>query len=129
MAFVREDGQELSVRRIVSEGGCGIRIYSRALMARMGYRPADEDRRRGCDTSALVNMQREVPGVRFEHRVIDPLQIVDWKSPGENLNPYVTLARHKEELGGDPFDLLADRFPQSSLDEMRAHYAGALACA
>jgi hypothetical protein len=125
MAFVREDGRELTVRRIMNEGGCGIRIYPRALMARAGYRPADEDRRRGCDTSILVNLRRQVPGLRVEHRDLDPLQIVDWKSAGENLNPYATLARHHQELARDPFDILAGRYPAEALLEMEAHYAGA----
>lgn len=125
MSFVREDGQELTVRQIRNEGGCGIRIYSRQVMARVGYRPADEDRRRACDTSILVNVKREIPQLRFEHRDLDPLQIVDWKSPGENLNPYVTLNRHRQELTVDPFEALQGRYPAEALREMQAHYAHA----
>lgn len=124
MSFVREDGAELTVRRINSEGGCGIRIYSREVMARMGYRPADEDRRRGCDTSILVNVKRTLgDAFRVEHRDLDPLQIVDWKSPGENLNPYEALRRHRAELTRDPFEVLAGRYPAESLQAMSDHYA------
>ena len=126
MAFVREDGAELTVRRINSEGGCGIRIYSRQVMAKVDYRPADEDRRRGCDTSILVNIKREVPDLRVEHRDLDPLQIVDWKSPGENLNPYESLARHRKELTRDPFQVLEGRYPAESLQAMSDHYAETL---
>jgi hypothetical protein len=122
MAFVREDGAELTVRKINSEGGCGIRIWPRQIMARVGYRPADEDRKRGCDTSILVNTRREFPHFRVEHRDLDPLQIVDWKSAGENLNPYETLSRHRSELSRDPFQVLEGRYPTAALTAMAAHY-------
>ena len=128
MAFVREDGRELTVRRIDTQGGCGIRIYPRDLMARVGYRPADEDRRRGCDTSILTNL-RAVQDVRVEHRDLDPLQIVDWKSVGENLNPYSSLARHRAELTRDPFVVLEGRYPAESLTAMHRHYCEALVAA
>jgi hypothetical protein len=91
----------------------------------MGYRPADEDRRRGCDTSILYNIKAALGDLRVEHRDLDPLQIVDWKSAGENLNPYDTLARHKQELARDPFVILQGRYPAEALLEMEAHYVGA----
>jgi len=123
MAFVREDGFELTVRHLNLEGGCGVRIYPRDVMAKVGYRPADEDRRRACDTSILTNLKL-ADAVRVVHRDLDPLQIVDWKSPHDQLNPYATVAvRHRSELNRDPFDVLAGRFPDESLDEMAAHYA------
>jgi hypothetical protein len=126
MAFVREDGLELTVRHLNNEGGCGIRIYPREVMERVGYRPADEDRPRGCDTSILLNLKQEGALRTIEHRDIDPLQIVDWKSPGTQLNPYETLRRHRAELQRNPFEVLAGRFPDESLDEMRAHYGSRL---
>jgi hypothetical protein len=126
MAFVREDGAELTVRRINSEGGCGIRIWPRHLMEATGFRPADEDRPRGCDTSILVNTRRAFPDIRVEHRDLDPLQIVDWKSPGANLNPYSALARHKSELKRDPFQVLDGRYPREALREMQDHYCRTL---
>jgi hypothetical protein len=125
MSFVNERGTELTVRHIRSEGGCGIRIYPREIMAKAGYRPADEDRRRGCDTSMLVNL-RNVTEFRVEHRDLDPLQIVDWKSHGENLNPYESLARHRSELKRDPFVVLQGRYPAEALTAMQNHYYGAL---
>jgi hypothetical protein len=122
MSFVREDGMELTVRHINSHGGCGIRIWPRHLMRKLNYRPADEDRRRGCDTSMLVNLSRAWDyRFKVEHRDLDPLQIVDWKSHGENLNPYDALARHRVELERDPFDILAGRYPADSLATMRDH--------
>jgi len=122
MAFVREDGQELTVRYINSEGGCGIRMWPRQLMAFTGFRPADEDRERGCDTSILVHTRNAAPHMRVQHRDIDPLQIVDWKSDGQNLNPYAALSRHRVELERDPFEILDGRYPDESLDAMASHY-------
>jgi len=123
MAFVREDGAELTVRRLDNEGGSGIRIYPAHVMRRCGYRPADEDRRRACDTSILMTLKAARALRRIEHRDIDPLQIVDWKTQDENLNSYGQVsARHRAELERDPFEILQGRYPQYALDEMQAHY-------
>lgn len=121
ISFVREDGQEMTTRFLNYLGGSGIRIYPRAVMAALGYRPADEDRERACDTSILTNLRREA-AFRIEHRDLDPRQIVDWKSHDRQLNPYVTLRIHKAADRTDPFDALADIYPQAALREMRAHY-------
>jgi hypothetical protein len=122
MAFVREDGRELTVRHINSEGGCGIRIWPRVILKAGGYRPADESRKRGCDTSMLVNTRLVSPRLVVQHRDLDPLHIVDWKSRGENLNPYQSLARHRAELARDPFQVLHGRYPDWALENMAAHY-------
>jgi hypothetical protein len=122
MAFVREDGAELTVRHLNCEGGSGIRVYPAAVMAAAGYRPADEHRKRGCDTSILWNLKGLGAIGRIEHRDIDPLQLVDWKSPGQQLNPYASLRRHPTELTRDPFDVLRGRYPDDALDDMAAHY-------
>lgn len=122
MAFVREDGLELTVRRINSFGGCGIRIWPRNLLHLTGFWPADPNRSRGCDTSMLNNTRDVAPNMRVDHRDLDPLQIVDWKSPGENLNPYASLERHKCEYRGDPFTALADRYPREAVEDMQEHY-------
>lgn len=127
MSFVSEDGRELTSRFIGNRGGCGIRIYTRHVMERLGFRPADEDRRRGCDTSMLINLNKAWP-LRIEHRASDPLQIVDWKTAGGNLNPYDhVVARHRGQPAVYPFEVLADRFPVEALDEMSAHYGVAVA--
>jgi hypothetical protein len=122
IAFVREDGRELTERFLNYEGGSGIRIYPRRLLATLGYRPADEDRVRACDTSILLNLKRRG---RFtvEHRAIDARQIVDWKSPDEQRNSYAEVAaRWRGTMPADPFDTLRDVFPAEALEEMAAHY-------
>lgn len=130
MSFVREDGRELTVRHLRVEGGCGIRIYPRQVMEPLGYRPADEHRRRACDTSILSWLKTEDALRTVEHRVSSPLWIVDWKSPGNQLNPYGTVdARHPAEMKADPFEALQGVYPDDSLDDMRAHYEHGLVAA
>lgn len=130
MSFVREDGREIVCRHIGSIGGAGIRIYPRQLMAPLGYRPADEDRLRACDTSILAGIQRH-HGHRFqvEHRHLHDRQIVDWKSYGQQLNGYESLRAHKALSVADPFEALDGVYPEEALAEMQAHYAHGLVLA
>jgi glycosyltransferase involved in cell wall biosynthesis len=122
MSFVREDGCELTTHFLDYEGGCGIRIYPREIVRAKRYRPADEDRKRGCDTSILLNLKR-ARRLFVEHRESDAYEIVDWKSHRRQVNSYAHVAgRHRGSAPVDPFDVLADFFPSESLDEMRAHY-------
>jgi hypothetical protein len=122
LAVVREDGRELTVRNLNYPGGAGIRIWPRALFEPVGYRPADEDRRRACDTSILVNTQIATT-VRIEHRHLHDYQIVDWKSPDEQLNGYSDLGVFRAATVTDPFQALADYYPADALEEMQALYS------
>lgn len=122
LSFVREDGLEMTSRFLSYDGGCGIRVYPRRVMAHVGYRPADEDRKRACDTSILTNVRRAFPRLQVTHASTDARQIVDWKSPGEQLNSYEALNVHRPELRADPFVELAGVFPDEALREMRKHY-------
>jgi hypothetical protein len=120
---VREDGSELTTRHINSPGGSGIRIIPRFLLEPFGFRPADEDRKRACDTSILVNLQEHHGGnMRVFHYHYHNHQIVDWKSPTEQLNAYTELSIFKGFTEGDPFEALAGTYPEEALSEMRAHY-------
>jgi hypothetical protein len=128
VSFVRPDGRDLQAVHLPYEGGAGVRIWPRHAMAKLNYRPADEDRTRGCDTSILINVQREYPWLNVQHRESDARQIVDWKS-ASNVNSYETVvARWRGVSLGDPFVELADLYPAEALDEMRA-YHGALVAA
>jgi hypothetical protein len=131
LSFVREDGAEITTTHLDNEGGSGIRIYPRQLLAPLGYRPADEDRYRGCDTSILVNLKKH-HGIRMrvEHRHLHDRQIVDWKSPGEQLNSYADIYARRKCVGqSDPFTELAGVYPVDALEEMQAHYASSLVAA
>ena len=124
LSVVREDGRELAVRQVATQGGCGIRIWPRRLLEPLGFRPADEDRRRACDTSILTNVSRHWAGrMRIEHRHLHDHQIVDWKSPVEQLNSYETLSVFRAATVADPFEVLADVYPAEALEQMRALYA------
>jgi hypothetical protein len=129
LSFVREDGLEMVQRFVNVRGGCGIRIYPKEILARLGYRPADEDRYRACDTSILTNLYK-ITQFNVKHREIDPRQIVDWKSASNQLNPYDSLTFHKTFANPqDPFVALAELYPADALAEMRAHYSRQLVAA
>jgi hypothetical protein len=122
LSFVRPDGREMVQRFINVRGGCGIRIYPRDIFAPLHYRPADEDRKRACDTSIITNLWRAVRP-RIEHRDLDPKQIVDWKSTDIQLNPYESLTFHRTFANPqDPFEALAGLYPDEALREMAQHY-------
>jgi hypothetical protein len=124
LAVVREDGRELAVRDLNYPGGAGIRIYPRQVMEPVGYRPADEDRKRGCDTSILTHLRaHHGDNLRIQHRHLHDYQLVDWKSPREQLNGSTELRIHRAVGTGDPFELLADYYPADALAEMQEHYA------
>ncbi len=123
LAIVREDGRELTSRDIATRGGSGIRIIPRQLIEPFGYRPADEDRHRACDTSILTNLEMHHGGrMSVWHHNHHDHQIVDWKSPTEQLNPYESLAGFRGLEPVDPFVALADTYPEAALEEMQAHY-------
>jgi hypothetical protein len=124
LSFVREDGLEITSRMLRNQGGCGIRIYPREVMAQRWFRPADEDRHRACDTSILHNLQRSFPAVRLQYVGIDPRQIVDWKSPDNQLNPYASLRAHRAMSPpvSDPFTHLRGIYAVEHLDRMYVHY-------
>ena len=125
-AFVSEDGTELHVARVRYRGGVGIRIYPRALLEAVAYRPADESRERGCDTSILVNVTRANGGVDVIHRDSHALQIVDFKSRGEQLNGTENVAGHFTGEVLEPWSELELAYPAEAVAEMREHYAGVL---
>ena len=126
-AFVNEDATQIVSRSIDYTGGVGIRIYPREVLRLLDYRPADEHRERGCDTSILVNVARAAGGpefLRVRYGDLHEWQIVDWKTRGEQLTPYEAItARHRRGTQHpDPFRVLSGLFPDEALREMRHHY-------
>lgn len=137
-AFVDETGTQLVTRDIDYRGGVGIRVYPRSLMARQRrifanpdifaprYRPADEDLKRGCDTSILVNVTRTFKGdgpvIVYADRHAH--QIVDWKSRRTQLNSWddIVTRFHRGIEPSDPYETLRGTFADEALAEMRAHY-------
>ena len=135
MSFVRENGREICTTFLDYEGGAGIRVIPRELVASQPrfegeqwepYRPADDDRERGCDTSILVNLRRHHGDyIKVKHWDTSPYWIVDWKTHGQQLNSYeqVTSLR-RSSTQGDPFKVLAGVYPDEALEEMERHYFG-----
>jgi hypothetical protein len=79
---------------------------------------------RGCDTSILSNIRVANPHLEVRHWHLHARQIVDWKTPGLQLNSYKEVtAIHGASSPADPFEVLADCYPAEALDEMRAYYA------
>ena len=134
LSFIPPTGHELSFVRVDYPGGCGIRIYPRQVMAKLGYRPADEDRYRACDTSTLVNIQRAYDEANAPLSVLhpwnDPRHIVDWKSAEEQLTPYEGIVRRYSSITKpDPFKVLSKVFPAEAISAMQGHYSSHLVAA
>lgn len=124
ISIVREDGREISASYLDHPGGWGIRIIPRGLVAPLGYRPADEDRKDGCDTSILHNLQRHHGDrMKVKHWHLHDRQIVDWKSPDAQLHSYRDVTAFRQAAtDDDPFSALAEFYPGEALDEMQQHY-------
>ena len=119
-AFVNEDGTRLAPVRIPYDGGIGIRVIPTRLLARAGYRPAEEDRKRAIDASVFRGLRQ--PPVHYHET--HPLQIVDFKSHTDQLNPYHDCLRYLAgEESETPWDDLAEVFPADAVAEMRAVYS------
>lgn len=129
-AVVREDGMALARldirydRHGGHDFGDGVRMIPTSLLAPLGYRPADELAPRAIDSSvfrSVFSMLGRLPRVSF--REVGPLQIVDFKSPGEQLNGYAgCLAFRDGDEDRDPWGTLATVYPAEAVEEMRALY-------
>lgn len=125
-SVVSEDAQSLATLEITYEKrggpamGTGVRMIPTGLLQRLGYRPADDVRDRGIDTSVWLNVSRmlgRAPRVSFVE--CGPFQIVDWKS-AEQLNAFEPCLKYQVGELLDPWRVLAGRYPAEALTEMRA---------
>jgi hypothetical protein len=122
LAMVREDAGEMTARYLDNAGGAGLRVYPRQIIEKADYRPADEDRNNGCDTSTLVNL-KTCASFKITYGRIDPRQIVDWKSSTNQVTAYDSVRwRRVIERWADPFTALAHLYPPEALEEMRKLY-------
>jgi glycosyltransferase involved in cell wall biosynthesis len=123
-SVVSEDGQRISPLRIWYDGGDGVRIFPRNLIERLGCRPADEHRDRAIDTSIMHRLvylhQGNLPPLKYFDA--SPWQIVDWKTRGGQLNTYEACLAYRYEAEQDAWEILRDRYPAESLEEMRKVY-------
>lgn len=126
-AVVNEDGTKLARLRITYEGGDGVRVYPRALLEKLGFRPCAEDRKRAID-SATWDRIRRTGHVRFVYHELHPLQIVDWKSAG-NLNSYQSCLSFKTGDETDPWEALAEHYPAEAIQDIQGVYERRLVAA
>ncbi len=121
MAIVNEDRTRLSRLKVGWKAGAGIRIIPHQFIARANYRPAQEDYQRGCDTATLEGLRKAngwgvPPTVLLD---VHPLQIIDWKTKGAQLNTYKGLRLYGRGESEDPFGELAEVYPAEAISEMR----------
>ena len=123
-AMVSESGNRMMQVSVPYDGGIGPRIIPTALLAPLDYRPAVEDRQRGIDGTTLGRLRRAHRGsLALTYHDVHPLQLVDWKSRGSNLNTYAMCRVYQTDHGTSrPFEALAKHYPAEALDEMRAVY-------
>lgn len=120
-SVVNETGTRLATITIGYEGGDGIRIIPAALLKACGYRPAQDHKRRAIDTSVWMTLN-QTERYSFVYSV-DPLAIVEFKSPANQLNSYDALVCGfpcVEHV--DPWAVLRERYPAEFIDAAEAMY-------
>ena len=123
MAAVAPTG-ELAPLRIRYDGGAGPRLYPTSALRTVGCRPADETRSRAIDTS-ITRRLKQTCALRWAYVDSDPLELVDFKTAGENLNVYERLVPYADGLlrRGEPaWAALARVHPPAVISELRALY-------
>lgn len=122
-AIVREDGAKLARLFIPYDGGDGVRMMPRTLLERVGFRPCDDNAERAIDTTSLYNLERSL-GRQLHRTYLDVhgCQIVDFKSVTGQLNGYRDCLAFLACPEEDPWAALAEHYPRSVLDSMRALY-------
>ncbi len=120
IAVVNETRDQLARLHCRYAGGAGIRIIPREMIEKAEYRPAIEDARRGIDTGTLYGLLGTHGREKIVYRDVHSVQIVDWKTQGQQLNSYAMLRTHRHGEPTDPFEALADFYPAEALEEMRA---------
>lgn len=120
-AVVSEDGQHIASLRIPYDGGDGVRIMPRQLLAPFKFRPAKEHAPRALDTSVMTRLQAH-HNLRVVYHDSHPWQIIDWKSETQ-LNSYQRCLAFQEgpELA-DPFAVVAAHYPPVAVAEMQELY-------
>ena len=123
-SVVNEDGTRLARLHLKYPGGDGVRVFPIGLFEPLAFRPADEDKPRAIDTSIYTRLKtRTGAEPRFVYADLHDFQVVDFKTSGEQLNPYEPCLSHivGDELD-DPFRVLADFYDEDVLQQIMAAY-------
>lgn len=120
MAAVSPAG-ELALLRIKYADGAGPSLVPAAALARCAYRPADDHGARAIDSSIRRNLRARGP---LTVTCIDsnPLELVDLKTDGANLNTFEMLLPYATARRRDTWDALATVHPRETIDKLRALY-------
>lgn len=121
-AMVNENATRISHMRTENHGGLGIRIIPTTVLYPVYGRPCVEDKNRAIDATTLMRLKRHNPALQLSYLDLHPLQVVDWKSHGENLNTYESCAQMRENELRDPFSRLWRVYPWDSIGDMRGAY-------
>lgn len=126
-AIVDETGTRLRRIKVSYEGGDGIRVIPTRMLQALRYRPLEDDRDRGMDgsmTTGLARAMRCVPRDLFVYNDLHDLQLVEFKSRGEQLNDYRSTSEsfgYATESRSALVDL-AGVYPDVFLDEVADVY-------
>jgi glycosyltransferase involved in cell wall biosynthesis len=120
--FVSEDGSELAYVSVPYNGGLGIRIIPASLLSLVDYRPVKEERMRACDASCVKSLVDAGWKQRFVYSDQHALQIVDWKTNGEQLNPYKSCRHYAVSVSKTPWDDLTEVYGADPVEAMRKLY-------
>lgn len=124
LAMVDETGRTMRRMRVRYDGGVGIRIIPTRLLDAVAGRPCVEDRQRAIDATTLRKLKS---ANRYElalvYRDLHPYQLVDWKTEGQQLNPFDSCAQYGDDQDLlDPFETLDGVYSACALDEMAHVY-------
>ena len=123
--LVHESGDRMGAIEVSYPGGDGIRTIPAALLAPLGYRPAEDDRPRAIDTSIWQQMTRALGAApKFHHVDLREMQVVSFQSADEQLNGYREL-RARFPRGAeraDVWDELGRHYWNDAVDEVREVY-------
>lgn len=121
MATIDPTGSEINLLRVPYEGGPGVRLYPSEMIVRAEGRPAEEDRMRALDGSVQRGLAKVGP-LRFLYVESDPLELVDVKTAGENLNTYEMLLPYASSICDDPWEQLRSVYPAVTVDALESLY-------
>lgn len=89
-SLVSPDGGSIVTLEITYDGGDGIKIFSRDSLEPIAFAPAADGKSRAIDGSITRRMGARAYVYRDSH----PLQILEMKSDGEQLNDYAGSVKH-----------------------------------
>lgn len=126
-AVVSPDAARMALITVIYPGGDGVKIIPAALLAPLGYRPFADERYRALDGSMIDTLRRTVR-FRWMYRDVHPLQIVDFKSARDQMTGFDRFERSSrgvdvDQVVDDPFDRLAEVYPEAVLDPIRRVYS------